>query len=279
MTSFVGRQAERVELGLLVDSTAWSPCSGAGGAGKTRLAVELASGVVEAYPDGVWFVDIAAVTDPGLVAFAIAAVLGLRPEPGRPMLDTLVEYAAGRRMLVVLDTCDAATGRLRGGGRAAAVRRRAAYGCWPPVASRSACPARWCGGSRRSRSTRARTARRATRWRCCWTVRRRRAAVGSRDPAESADLRRVVQRLDGLPLAIELAAARLRVLSVGQLAERLDDVLGTWTPAGTTRSRRRWSGAGPATSRTPWTWSRRRPARRPPSPATGRCSARPPSGT
>ena len=66
---------------------------GAGGAGKTRLAVEVAGTLVESYPDGVWFVDVATVTDPGLVAFAVAAVFGLRPEPGRPMTDTLVDYA------------------------------------------------------------------------------------------------------------------------------------------------------------------------------------------
>ncbi|MDI5943814.1 adenylate/guanylate cyclase domain-containing protein, partial [Micromonospora sp. DH15] len=83
VTSFVGREAERAALRRLTAGHRLVTVLGAGGAGKTRLAVELAAGMVEEYPDGVWFVDIATVTDPGLVAFAVAAVLGLRPEPGR----------------------------------------------------------------------------------------------------------------------------------------------------------------------------------------------------
>lgn len=226
VTSFIGRQAERAELRQLVARHRLVTVLGAGGGGKTRLAVELATDLVEEYPDGVWFVDIASVTDPGLVAFAIAAVLGLRPEPGRPMVDTLVEYAANRRMLIVLDTCDAqpaacadvVTRLLAGGGgvRVLATTREplALPGevVWriPPL---SVDPSPDGTESDAVALLLDRTA----------------AARGGRqpDPAESADLRRVVRRLDGLPLAIELAAARLRVLSVGQLAERLDDVLGT----------------------------------------------------
>ena len=225
VTSFVGRQAERAELGRLVEAYRLVTVLGAGGAGKTRLAVELASGIVEDYPDGVWFVDIAAVTDPGLVAFEIAAVLGLRPEPGRPMLDTLVEYAAPRRMLVLLDTCDAQTAasaevisRLLAGGRGVRVlaTSRESFGVpgevvWriPPLSVDEGPD----GGSDAVALLLDRTA----------------VARGGRAPeaAEQADLHRVVRRLDGLPLAIELAAARLRVLSAGQLAERLDDMLGT----------------------------------------------------
>ncbi|MFD6261097.1 ATP-binding protein [Micromonospora chalcea] len=225
VTTFVGRQTERAELGRLVEAYRLVTVLGAGGAGKTRLAVELASGIVEDYPDGVWFVDIAAVTDPGLVAFEIAAVLGLRPEPGRPMLDTLVEYAAPRRMLVLLDTCDAQTAasaevisRLLAGGRGVRVlaTSRESFGVpgevvWriPPLSVDEGPD----GGSDAVALLLDRTA----------------VARGGRAPeaAEQADLHRVVRRLDGLPLAIELAAARLRVLSAGQLAERLDDMLGT----------------------------------------------------
>ncbi|EEP71871.1 tetratricopeptide TPR_4 [Micromonospora sp. ATCC 39149] len=226
VTSFVGREAERAELSRLTAVYRLVTVLGAGGAGKTRLAVELAAGVVEEYPDGVWFVDIATVTDPGLVAFAVAAVLGLRPEPGRRMVDTLVEYAAGRRMLILLDTCDAQPAACAelisrllagGGGIRVLATSRESFGLpgevvWriPPL---SVKPRPDGGESDAVALLLARTA----------------AARGGREPAsiESADLRRVAQRLDGLPLAIELAAARLRVLSAGQLAERLDDVLGT----------------------------------------------------
>ncbi|MEU6074520.1 adenylate/guanylate cyclase domain-containing protein [Micromonospora sp. NPDC047074] len=226
VTSFIGREAEHAELKRLVEAHRLVTVLGAGGAGKTRLAVELAVDLVDSYPDGVWFVDIAAVTDPGLVAFAVAAVLGLRPEPGRPMVDTLVEYAAARRMLILLDTCDAqpaasadVISRLLAGGVGVRVlaTSRESFGLpgevvWriPPL---SVDPPPDGAESDAVALLLDRTA----------------AARGGRPPApaESADLRRVVRRLDGLPLAIELAAARLRVLSVGQLAERLDDVLGT----------------------------------------------------
>ncbi len=66
---------------------------GPGGAGKTRLAVEVAADTVGSFDDGVWFVDLAAITDPELVAVSVASVMGVRPEPGRPSLDTLAEYA------------------------------------------------------------------------------------------------------------------------------------------------------------------------------------------
>ncbi|GIF57243.1 hypothetical protein Air01nite_33380 [Asanoa iriomotensis] len=226
VTSFVGRQTERAELTSLLRDNRLVTVVGAGGAGKTRVAVEVAGPLVDSYPDGVWFVDIATVTDPGLVAFAIAAVFGLRPEPGRPMIDTLVDHAAGKRMLLMLDTCDAQPGasaevisRLLTGGSALRVlaTSREPFGLpgevvWriPPLSTE---PAPGGGPSDAMALLLDRTA----------------AARGGRRGglAESSELHRVVARLDGLPLAIELAAARLRVLSASQLAERLDDVLGT----------------------------------------------------
>ena len=244
VTSFVGRHAERSELSSLMADHRLVTVVGAGGAGKTRLAVEMAGGLVDTYPDGVWFVDLASVTDPGLVAFAIAAVLGLRPEPGRPVVDTLVEFAASRRMLLVLDTCDAqlsaaaeVISRLLTGGGAVRVlaTSREPFNLpgetvWriPPL---SVLPGPGGGPSEAvslllDRTTAARGGRRS-------------------EPAEADDLQRVVARLDGLPLAIELAAARLRVLSASQLAERLDDVLGALDagrddPEGTYTGDGRW---------------------------------------
>ena len=79
---------------------------GPGGAGKTRLALEVAGEAVGAYTDGVWLVDLAAVTDPYLVPVSVAEVLGVRPEPGRPILETIADFVTGRSMLLVLDTCD-----------------------------------------------------------------------------------------------------------------------------------------------------------------------------
>lgn len=240
VTSFVGRQRERERLRTMVDEHRLVTVVGAGGAGKTRLAIETAREMVplagdrcgtSPYPDGVWFVDLAPVTDPGLVAFAIAAVLGLRPEPGRPIMDTLEEYTAGRRLLLVLDTCDAQLAaatqvvtRLLAGGRGVNVlaTSREPFGVpgevvWriPPL---SLEPSSGGGPSDAVALLLDRTA----------------AARGGRraEEAELPGLGRVARRLDGLPLAIELAAARLRVLSVNQLADRLDAELTGVTGAG-----------------------------------------------
>ena len=224
VSTFVGRRDERSAVAALVAGHRLTTVVGAGGAGKTRLAVEVARDLVGGYPDGVWFVDLAAVTDPGLVAFEIAAVLGLRPEPGRPVLDTLAEYATTRAFLLVLDTCDAQLGAAaavaaRVLGTSAGVRvlatSREPFGTpgetvWR-IPSLSQAPAADGGPSDAVALLLDRTA----------------AARGGRGAKveEIVHLERVASRLDGLPLALELAAARLRVLSASQLAERIDTEL------------------------------------------------------
>jgi predicted ATPase/class 3 adenylate cyclase len=214
VTSFVGRRAEVAELTDLVTTHRLVTVAGAGGAGKTRLALEVAGDLLAAYPDGVWTIDCATAA-PSLAETA-AAALGLRAEPGRAIVDTLVDRCARRHMLVLLETVDAAP------AEAGALVRRLLAGCreltvlvtgraplglhgelvWrlPPLAPADAF---------------ALLSERTT------------AARGGRppEPAEVAELARVASRLDGLPLAIELAAARLRLLSPAQLVSRLDDPL------------------------------------------------------
>jgi predicted ATPase/class 3 adenylate cyclase len=226
LTTFVGRVAERRALRERMAEHRLVTIVGAGGAGKTRLAIELAGDLVGRYPDGIWFVDLATVSAPDLVDVTIAATMGLRPEPGRPVADTLAEHAAGRRFLLVLDTCDAqlaAAGplvsRILSSGHHSGVlaTSREPFGLpgevvWriPPLSLK---PAPGGGPS----DALALLLERAT------------AARGGTAPAagELAELIRIANTIGGLPLALELAAARLRVLSAGQLAERLDDVLGT----------------------------------------------------
>ena len=214
VSPFVGRRAELAELTALVARHRLVTVAGPGGAGKTRLALAAGRDLLMAYPDGVWMVDTAAVTGaPGLAA-AIVAALGLRGEPGRAPLETVAECCAGRRMLIILDTCEADR------AAAATVARRLLAACpdldvlatgrepvgvhgevvWriPPLTPADAFALL---GERTAAARGGRTA--------------------SAD--EMADLSRVASRLDGSPLAIELAAARLRVLSGGQLAGRLDD--------------------------------------------------------
>jgi predicted ATPase/class 3 adenylate cyclase len=230
-TSFVGRRTERIELRRVLGAHRLVTVVGAGGAGKTRLALEVAAGMVESFADGVWLIDLAAVTDSYMVPMAVAEVLGVRPEPGRPILDTVAEYAGSRDVMLVLDTCDAHLGAvnqvvahmLRAGPdvRILATSREplGAPGemIWriPPmsVATRSD------GGMPDA---------------VALLADRAFAARGGLPVTEQemAHLLRVAQRLDGLPLALELAAARLRLFSAGQLANRLDDLLGTLDAGG-----------------------------------------------
>ncbi|MGH3713503.1 MAG: ATP-binding protein [Micromonosporaceae bacterium] len=223
-TSFIGRAPERAELRALTLSHRLITVSGPGGGGKTRLAVEVAADLIQAHPDGIWFADLASTTDAALVPVSVAAAFGLRPEPGRPVSETLAEHAREHRSLLLLDTCEhqrnwvaALVSQLLAGCPSLTVvaTSREPLGLpgevvWriPPL---SVTPI----GDRRSDAVELLLDRAA-------------AARGGRDvsPPELADLDRIARRLDGLPLALELAAARLRVLSTSELAERLDDVLG-----------------------------------------------------
>ena len=220
-TSFVGRAAEREALVALLANNRLVTVVGAGGAGKTRLALEVAGDFISAFGDGIWFTDLAAVTDPGLVAVSVAATLGLRPEPGRAVLETLREHISDKRALLVLDTCDA-----QPGATAILVSRVLSGGSLTKVIATSREPLNLPG---------------EVVWRIPplsvkpgvdgapseavkLLLERTAASRGGRAPeaGELDQLTRVANHLDGLPLALELAAARLRMLSANDLADRLD---------------------------------------------------------
>jgi transcriptional regulator with XRE-family HTH domain len=105
-TSFVGRTRETAQVKRLLEHTRLLTLVGPGGCGKTRLALHLATDVCDGYPDGVWFVNLAPLTDPTLVARAVASAIGVRDEPGLPLLDTLLAALRARRLLIVLDNCE-----------------------------------------------------------------------------------------------------------------------------------------------------------------------------
>src|SRR5215831_12234382 len=106
-TSFVGRAAELAELrSLLAGGSRLVTITGPGGIGKSRLALQVAADALDGVGDGVWLVELAPVAEPELVARTAAAVLGVREEPGRPMLDTLVDAVGDRHLLVVLDNAE-----------------------------------------------------------------------------------------------------------------------------------------------------------------------------
>ncbi len=106
LTSFVGRQAELAEVRALLADNRLATLTGAGGAGKTRLAVQIAGQLAGEFAGGIWYVDLAPITDPELVPTTAARALGLPDQPGRSTMDTLTRFIADRQMLVVLDNCE-----------------------------------------------------------------------------------------------------------------------------------------------------------------------------
>ena len=106
LTSFVGRERELAEVAGLLAKSRLVLLHGAGGIGKTRLSLQVAAEVMDDFPDGVWLVELAALADPRLVPQAVASVLGVKEEAGRPVAEALFKYVGGRRLLVVLDNCE-----------------------------------------------------------------------------------------------------------------------------------------------------------------------------
>lgn len=258
LTSFVGRDGEIVEVDRLLDEGRLVTITGPGGAGKTSLAVETARRRSERHPDGAWLVELAAVGGGSGVLDAVAAALDIDRSPGfrsgaeteRSLEDAIVAHLRGRTALVILDNCEhvvMASARLAASilTRCPAVRILATSReqldvpgevVWriPPLAADDGLPGRH-GPANRLFAERAA------------------AAGGARtfSGEEWADIARIVRRLDGLPLAIELAAARTRSLGVADLAARLDDALGLLTTGS------RLAGARQQTLRATIDWSHR----------------------
>ncbi|MFI0985088.1 BTAD domain-containing putative transcriptional regulator [Streptomyces exfoliatus] len=224
LTSFVGRDEEIVALREDLRTARLVTLLGPGGAGKTRLSQEAAERGAEAWPDGVWVAELAPVTDPEAVAEAVLAAVGAREtvlrgagaeelRAGGDPLSRLVEHCAGRRMLLLLDNCEHLV------ASAAALAETLLARC-PGL--RVLATSREPLGVPGERVRPVGPLRTETALRL---LGERGAAVrpGFRveeDPEAAAE---IVRRLDGLPLAIELAAARLRMLTLRQIAERLDD--------------------------------------------------------
>ena len=228
LTSFIGREREIREVKQAVVESTLFTIVGFGGAGKTRLALQVAADLLAHCLHGAWVVELAPVTDPTQIPQAVAAALGIREYPGLTLRDSLMEYLGSRELLLLLDNCE----HLIGG---VAEFVEAVIAVAPRV--RILCTSREPLGIPGERVWRIpslalpATGRRAN----VATVSQNeavrlfveRARAVSPDfeltPATAPTVARICVRLDGIPLAIELAAARVRVLSVAQIAERLDD--------------------------------------------------------
>jgi predicted ATPase/DNA-binding CsgD family transcriptional regulator len=227
LTSFIGRERELVEVQARLAGARLVTLTGVGGCGKTRLALEVARTVLDRYPDGVWLVERAALADAALVPQTVAAVFDLRELPGQAVANALATSLRGRNLLLVLDNCehllDACARLVDGLLRACPelrvlVTSREALGITGEIAWRVPSlpvpdpqhlpPFTQLGQSPAVRLFVERAAAVQPQF-----------ALSERNAAMVAQ---VCQRLDGIPLALELAAARIEALSVEQLAARLD---------------------------------------------------------
>ncbi len=214
-TRFVGRGPQMAEVRQLLAEHRLVTLTGAGGAGKTRLAIEIAGQIADEFDDGVWYVDLAPITHPDLVAVTVARAFGLPDQPGSTPVDTLVRFIGDRPMLLVLDNCEhladacaAMTAALLGACSAVTLLatsrepiRAAGEITWgvPSLSLEDEAIELFTDRARQSRPD----------------------FVVTDDNA--ATLTEICLRLDGMPLAIELAAARIRALSPTEIVDSLHD--------------------------------------------------------
>jgi predicted ATPase/class 3 adenylate cyclase/DNA-binding CsgD family transcriptional regulator len=215
LTSFVGRGAELTQVRELLADNRLVTLTGAGGVGKTRLAVEVAGQLASEFGDGAWYADLAPITDSEVVPIAVARSLGLPDQPGRSTMDTLTRFVADRRMLIVLDNCE----HLLDASAALVVALLGSAAKLTLLAtSREAIGVAGEVGWRMPSLSLADEAIEL------FVDRARHArpdfAVSDDNAATVAE---ICARLDGLPLAIELAAARVRALSLTEILDSLHD--------------------------------------------------------
>jgi predicted ATPase len=230
-SSFIGRAAELAEVGQLLAARRLVTLTGVGGCGKTRLGLQVAAEMVDAFPDGVWFVDLAPLSEPRNVSSTVAHALGVAEEPGRPLEQALFDHLQPRRALLVLDNCEHLIGaaaelthRLLATASGLVVLATSREALDVPgectyTVSPLAIPRRASAGAVRPELheiARCESVR-------LFVDRASAARPGFEVDASNAPaVAEICSRLDGIPLAIELAAVRVRAMPVADIAARLD---------------------------------------------------------
>ena len=228
VTSFIGREREFAEVRNLLREARLLTVVGTGGLGKTRLSLQVAAEALDDFPDGVWLVELAPLVDPQIVPQAVASVLGVKEEPGRSIAQALVGHCLDRRLLLILDNCEHLLGAcaelasqllqsapnlkiLASSRERLNIRGETTYPLAPLLVPDAA--------------TRPTLAALAQSDAVRLFVERAIAAQPSFRVTErnAAHVGEICSRLDGIPLAIELAAARVRAVSIDVIAARLDD--------------------------------------------------------
>ena len=237
LTSFVGRRGELAEVKQLLAGSRLVTLTGVGGVGKTRLALRAAAGLARAFPGGVWLVRLDQLREEALVAQAVAGALGLQDRAGYAPAAALADYLAGRQLLLVLDNCehlvDAAAKladlllRAAAGLRVLATSREALIIDGEMVLPVPPLPVPEAGRPLTAAGLGVFPAVRLFAERAAQVV-----PGFAVTEANMAAVAGICRRLEGLPLAIELAAAQLPVLSPEQIDERLGDRLGLLTRGG-----------------------------------------------
>jgi predicted ATPase len=218
-TSFIGREAEVAEVQAAVKAHRLVTLTGVGGVGKTRLALEVAARLVDEFPDGVWLFELAAVTDPAAVPDAVAAVLGITQQPGKTVSESVAAALEGRLRLLVFDNCehvlDAAAELIEAIlTQSATVRAVATSREGLGVAQEQVWPVPSLGiGAGIDSAAVSLFVERAQ------GIAPSFAMVNS---DEAAAVVEICQRLDGIPLAIELAASRMASMTASEVRDRLD---------------------------------------------------------
>jgi predicted ATPase/class 3 adenylate cyclase len=218
LTSFVGRDRELVEIASALADTRIVTLTGVGGVGKTRLAVQTAADVLPRFRDGAWFVDLAPVRDRAAVGDVVAAALGLQPEPGQPVAVRLANFVRTKQLLLVVDNCEhvldtaaesiSELTRAGAGVRVLATSREGLALSGERILAVGSLPVPVSGDDLDAPAAQ---------------LFIERATAGGTVRLDDADaIVQICRRLDGVPLAIELAAARARSMSLTDLRDRLD---------------------------------------------------------